>query len=217
MEESAVEVAIVMLRREGKALSIGNLRKTLGGGSLRDITRLRRKLLRQLEEAFMQTTTDADAPGPPAAVVPDADPAPVVPQPVELPADPAPAAAVPLPLLDQAAQRLEEARARERQFWPQSAATHEEIARAQQEHRRAQGWLDQLERSRSLLVAAIPQAEHTLRLAQGELAAVEQTAKRDLGRAPRQVQLAREDLEQLVRNLTNIAGAAAVPVEIPLP
>ena len=62
-------------------------------------------------------------------------------------------------------------------------ATKAELARWQHAHYKAQGWLDQLERSRGLLLAALPQAERALVIAQGELVAIEQQARRDLGRA----------------------------------
>ena len=49
MDEADVVQAIETLQAQGKEPSIGNLRKVMGGGSLRDITKYRKKLLPHLE------------------------------------------------------------------------------------------------------------------------------------------------------------------------
>jgi hypothetical protein len=45
MDEAAVLAAMQRLEAQGKAPSLGNLRKELGGGSWRDITKWRRAIL----------------------------------------------------------------------------------------------------------------------------------------------------------------------------
>ena len=45
MEQSDVAAAMATLAREGREPSVGNIRKLLGRGSMRDITRLRKQLL----------------------------------------------------------------------------------------------------------------------------------------------------------------------------
>jgi hypothetical protein len=65
MEQADVAHAIARLEAQGKQPSIQNIRKTLGRGSLRDITKYRTALLPpEREEASMDTTITHAAPAP---------------------------------------------------------------------------------------------------------------------------------------------------------
>src|SRR5215216_1707582 len=70
MDEAAVAQAIETIEAQGKEPSIGNIRKVLGHGSLRDITKHRKKLLPHLGRApQMDVTRTVDALAAPAAVL----------------------------------------------------------------------------------------------------------------------------------------------------
>ena len=77
MDQAAVAAAIQRLEAQGKALSLGNIRKQLGGGSWRDIVKWKRTLLgngdtREEGEVSvdMQGTLALGAPVPPRAPTP---------------------------------------------------------------------------------------------------------------------------------------------------
>jgi hypothetical protein len=59
MQQTDVARAIATLQAEGKAVSVQNLRRTLGGGSLRDIIKYRNALLPRWTTAPPSTETSA--------------------------------------------------------------------------------------------------------------------------------------------------------------
>jgi Plasmid replication region DNA-binding N-term len=199
MDEADVAQAIATLREQGKEPSIGNLRKVIGGGSLRDITRHRRALLPQMGRVRIMTTTAvADTPAP---------------------AVPAPA---PVPLLVQVEQQLQSALVTERQAQRayHLATAPADRARCQQiwfEARKAREQIEtrlqQLTRSRDTRLAAIPGLRIAARRAAGELLAVQEQARRSLAKAQREADMAQEELDRLLNDVVAIAGAGAVPRE----
>jgi Plasmid replication region DNA-binding N-term len=199
MHEADVAQAIETLQAEGKEPSIGNLRKVMGGGSLRDITKHRRKLLPHLGRVRpMDTTLTVEAP------------APAAPPPT------------PVPLLVQAEQRLQAALVAER-----TARRAYDLATDLQERTRCQqAWfearkareqaanrLEQLRRSLDARVAAIPPLRIAARQAAGELMAAQEQARRYLLKAQREADMAQEELDRLVHDVITIAGSAALPRE----
>jgi hypothetical protein len=198
MQEVEVAQAIETLREQGKDPSIGNIRKTLGHGSLRDVTKHRRKLLPHVGRVRpMDTTLTVEAP---------------------VPAAPPP---TPVPLLVQVGQHLQAAQVAERmarraydlatdlqertrcqQTWVAARRTREQAANR----------LEQLTRSHDARVAAIPAARVDARRAAGELATAEETARRMVLRAQRAAQQAQEELARLEADVLAIAGVT-VPEE----
>ena len=70
MDEAAVAQAIKTLQAQDKEPSIGNLRKVMGGGSLRDITKHRRKLLPDRGRVPIMDTAPVAEPPAPTPVAP---------------------------------------------------------------------------------------------------------------------------------------------------
>jgi len=151
MDEAHVVAAIATLSREGKTPSIGNLRKALGGGSFRDITRLRKKLLPpQREEAPMETPVAAPAPAPVAASPPPP----------------------PVPLLAQAelehqAALVDERHIRRALASPGGPYTSDDLAAAVRRTRQAQALVDTRQRSTTALQQAVPELRIAARRSAG--------------------------------------------------
>ena len=166
MDEAAVAQAIKTLQAQDKEPSIGNLRKVMGGGSLRDITKHRRKLL------------------PDRGRVPIMDTAPVA-------EPPAPTPVAPGTLLQQAEQALRQALVEERRIRrglaePGTPITWDDLSRVQHGSRQAQDQVDKLQRAQARLLAEIPAARIEARRTAGELAVLEEdTRRRRFGPAAR--------------------------------
>ena len=202
MQEADVAEAIETLQTQGKEPSIGNLRKVLGGGSLRDITKHRRTLLPQMGRGQNMNTASVAALGPPAT-------------PLDTPVA---ACASPPTLLQQAEQALREALAEERRIRrglaePGTPITWDDLSRVQHSSRQAQDQVNKLQRAQARLLAELPAARIEARRTAGELAVLEEDTRRRLLRARREATLAREELERMVDDLVSIAGPGAVPVE----
>ena len=153
------------------------------------------------------------APSPPPPPAPTAAPVPVVQSDASDPAPPAPVVP-PAPLIAQAQQRVEDARRAEhaaRRAWDVSRSNvvlDAELRAAQKAHRQAFDWLAQVERSAAALRQAIPEAQHTLTLAESQLVVAEQAARAMLERARRHVDVARADLARLETDLQQVVGSA---------
>jgi hypothetical protein len=159
--------------------------------------------------------TDAAHPPDQPVAAPDAPPAPV-PVAVE-----APAPAPPVTLLQQAEAALQAAQLTERQ-----AHRAYDFASQQERDQLQQAWIGarkvreqaaelvaQRQRARESLITQIPAARIAARRAQGEWAAVQETARRSLMQAKRQADMAQEDVQRLVADLVAITGPEAVPHE----
>jgi hypothetical protein len=178
------------------------------GGSKRDALKLMR--LYRAETHEPPTT-----PAAPVAVL----------EPAMVPEDASPAALEPVSsptLLAQAAQRLQAALAEERHCrraydlatdLPERARCQQAWAAAKREREHAATRIEQLTRSRDARLAAIPAARLAARQAAGELASVQEQARRVLLRAQRQAEMTQEELDRMVNDLVTIAGAEAVPEE----
>jgi hypothetical protein len=198
MQEADVAQAIETLREQGKAPSIGNLRKVLEHGSLRDITRHRRTLLPHMGRGRMDTTAVADTPAPAAPPPP------------------------PVPLLVQVEQHLQAALVAERQAQRayHLATDPEERTRCQQgwfaarkARERAETRLGQLTRSLAARKEAIPGLRIAARRAAGEHQAVEEQMCRMVQKALRERTAAEEELARVLGDIVMLAGADAVPRE----
>jgi hypothetical protein len=200
MEQAAVAQAIETLQAQGKEPSIGNIRRQIGHGSLRDLTRHRRALLPHLGRRRMETQTAvADTP---AAVL-----------------EPLPA---PVPLLVQAKAALQAALVTERQAQrayhlatdqQERARCQQQWMRAKRDREQAQNLVDARQRAKARLIAEIPAARIDARRLGGALAVLEDETHRRLLRARREAAQAQAELDAMVEHLTQLAGNGAVPVE----
>jgi hypothetical protein len=200
-----VETTIKELEAEGQPVCCRTIKEKTGG-SQRDITRILRDIRAEAPEPAAVPTEPGEIPVPVQSVHVGDEADPVPPAPVVPPA----------PLIAQAQQRVEDARRAEhaaRRAWDLSRSNVvlvAELNAAQKEHRQAQDWLSQVERSADSLRQAIPDAQHTLVLAESQLVAAQQAAKALLERARRQVDAAREDLARLKADLQQGVGEADV-------
>src|SRR5262245_5182903 len=115
------------------------------------------------------------------------------------------------PLLEQARARLQAALAAEREArrdveLPATGVTWDHVSAAQRETRQAQGWLDQVERSRGALPGALAEARRDVVWAESALTQVEAQARQRIARARREVDLAREAVERLEQAWLTLAG-----------
>ena len=213
MDEAAVAQAIETIEAQGKEPSTGNIRKVLGHGSLREITKHRKKLLPHLGRApHMDVTRTVDALAAPAAVL----------DPAMVPAEAAAPEAGPSTLLAQAEAALQAALVEERRARRDYDLTtdaqervrcQQEWAAARKEREHAATRLEQLTRSRDARLAALPSLRSAARQAAGELAAVQEQTRRTLLKAERQAEMAQQELDQVLQQLTDLAGAAAITAE----
>jgi hypothetical protein len=124
-----------------------------------------------------------------------------------------------LPLVQQAQDRLAAARKAEghaRLAWDsdrQSPDRQQAFALARKEHEEARHWMDQLQRSRDRLPAALEDARRSLYVAESTLAQVETQARQRITQARREVDQAREQLARVEADWLTIAGPEAVPAE----
>ena len=135
---------------------------------------------------------------------------------METPADvttPEPTPA-PLPLTEQAALRLQAAKEarnaalRARDSSRSDVVLDYRVRETESEVRKAQGWVDQLARSRDSLRMAIPEAQRTLFTEESQLAALVETHRKAETRQAMLVKQARADLERLRTDLLTVAGEA---------
>jgi hypothetical protein len=199
MEEADVAEAIATLESQGKTPSIGNLHKLIGHGSLRDITKHRKKLRPYMGRTrHMDKAQTAIAPAAPTAVV-----------------EPPPTLLEQAEAAYQAALMAERRARRDVDMAPRAERERLEqawrVATREREH--AALLVSQRQRARDTLKAAIGPARIAYRRAASELAVLEDESQRRLIRARREAQQAQEDLSQMVRDLVAIAGAQAVPKE----
>jgi hypothetical protein len=172
------------------------------GGSKRDALKLMR--LYRAETHEPPTT-----PGAPVAVL----------EPAMVPEDAAPVSAAPEvgppTRLAQAEEALRQATWAEREARRTrdlgGSSTDAEVLRLAQARRQAQDLVDARQRAKARLIAEIPTARIDVRRTAGELAALEDETHRRLLRARREAQQAQEELDRLEQDLTQIAGAQAVP------
>jgi hypothetical protein len=113
-----------------------------------------------------------------------------------------------MPLLAQAQQRLAAAHEAERRLrrdveLPQSSVTWEAIAQAQQETRRAQQWLDTLQRSVAALPTALAEAQQTVLMEERQLASLKETHRKA---EAQRVKQAREQVARLEADRRAIEG-----------
>jgi predicted nucleic acid-binding Zn-ribbon protein len=120
-----------------------------------------------------------------------------------------------IPLLLQAEQRLIAAKRTEaaaRLAWDghrANPALQQAVTAAVQETRQAQSWLDQLQRSRDALPAALEEARRDLVRAESAYAQVMETARMTIARAQQRVQQAQEQAERLEHDWVTIVGTEA--------
>ena len=110
------------------------------------------------------------------------------------------------PLLVQAHTRLVAAReterqARQAQDAPRFEGTRVAVARAQQETRRAQAWLAQLEQTRDRLRANLPVVQRAVMMAEGAVVQLPAQYATQVARVRHAAELARQDLNQLGHDL----------------
>ena len=190
----------LLLQARGQALSANKLTEHLGG-SKRDALRL-----------LQAYRAETPAPPPPLA------PAVAVLEPAMLPEDSDPVSAPPVPLLQQAEEALRQALAEEHKIRrgvqdPAQPLTWDCFERCQQAMHQAQAQVDKLQRSTATLIAAIPAARIDARRTAGALAELEDEMRRRLIRARREAQQAKDQLDQMIQDMTSIAGRQAVPPE----
>jgi hypothetical protein len=119
------------------------------------------------------------------------------------------------PLLRQARDRLATARKAEaaaRMAWDgdrQHPALQQALTAAQQETRQAQGWLDQVERSRAVLPTALAEARRTLLTEETTYTGLVETHRKAEAQQLRRVQQAREAVARLEADRRTIVGPEA--------
>ena len=126
--------------------------------------------------------------------------------------------AVPLPLLIQAQQRLEEATAQERAIRRGIEAkppthTWEQYHAAQQETRKAQDALDQMGLGLTRSVAAYPELCRAARQAASELEAMRTMHRQREARQQQRALQSEQQRDELAAHIVRLGGPDALPVE----
>src|SRR5215471_7151012 len=177
MDPADVAQAIATLEAQGRPLSIQNVHRLVGYGSVRDIVKYRKQLRPQHQkDTAMPAVQDPPVP------------------------EPTPA---PLPLTQQAERRLKAAKEarnaalRARDYSRSDVMLDYQVRETESEVRRAQAWVDQTMRSRDTLRMAIPKAQRTLLVEESQLAALVETHRKAEARQTVLVRQARADLERL--------------------
>jgi hypothetical protein len=211
MNLNAVRELDAILQARGEPISANKIVEHLGGS--------KRDALRLLRLYRAETHEPSPTPAAPAAVLEPAGAAGTTASLAPVPAAAPPP--VPTPLLDQAtADRDAALMAEKRAKRDLDFASRGELERLQQVYREARRTRElaetrtqQLTRSRDTRVAAIPGLRIAARRAAGDLQAAQEQARRMLLKAQREADMAQEELDRLVQDLTQIAGEGAVPVE----
>jgi hypothetical protein len=117
------------------------------------------------------------------------------------------------PLLTQARERLAAALTAERAARRDvelagSGVTWDHVAQAQQETRRAQEWLDQVERSCAALPTAEEEARRTLLIEESQLLSLRDTNRRAEAQQARRVEQARAQVARLEADRRTLQGEA---------
>jgi hypothetical protein len=186
VEQADVTHAIAALQAAGKAVSVQNLRRTLGYGSLRDIIKYRNQLLPQEGTSAMDAVRDD-----------------------------VPCVTTPVPLLKQAQMRVEDTHRAEntaRKAWDLSRSNVvfvAELNAAQKAHRQAQDWLAQVERGIAQLRQAMPEEDLAIRLDESALAAMQERHRKEEARAQAQLAQRRAQRAQMAADYVQMTGEEA--------
>jgi hypothetical protein len=121
----------------------------------------------------------------------------------------------PLPLLIQARRALAEAQTQERHVrreaaTPGSGVTFAQVTAVQQQSRKVQGGVDQVERSAAALPTALAEARRMRLMEESAYASLGETNRKAAARQAHRVRQAREMVERLEADGMTIAGADAV-------